>query len=86
MLACGAGETNTAIAKRMGLTGMPVGRWRNRYRELGLEGLHEELRHCRPPPAFYDDYNVAEVITRALQGMRTEGSTHGKCLGLWLQR
>ncbi len=27
--ACGAGETNTAIAKKMGLTGMSVGKWRN---------------------------------------------------------
>jgi putative transposase len=36
VLACGAGETNTAIAKRMGLTGMIVGKWRKRYRELGL--------------------------------------------------
>ena len=27
VLACGAGETNTAIAKRMGLTGMTVGKW-----------------------------------------------------------
>ena len=32
VLACGAGETNTAIAKRMGLTGMTVGKWRKRYR------------------------------------------------------
>ncbi|MFM7755030.1 MAG: helix-turn-helix domain-containing protein, partial [Cyanobium sp.] len=32
VLACGAGETNTAIARRMGLTGMTVGKWRKRYR------------------------------------------------------
>ena len=44
VLACAAGETNTSIAKRMGLTGMTVGKWRKRYRELGLEGLHDELR------------------------------------------
>ncbi|CAK6692587.1 hypothetical protein BBFGKLBO_01265 [Synechococcus sp. CBW1107] len=48
VLACGAGETNTAIAKRMGLTGMTVGKWRKRYRDLGLEGLHDELRPGRP--------------------------------------
>ena len=38
VLACGAGETNTSISKRMGLTGMTVGKWRKRYRDLGLEG------------------------------------------------
>lgn len=31
VLACGAGETNTAIAKRMVLSGMTVGKWRKRY-------------------------------------------------------
>jgi putative transposase len=43
VLACGASETNTAIAKRMGVKGMTVGKWQKRYRELGLEGLHYEL-------------------------------------------
>jgi hypothetical protein len=30
VLACGSCETNTDIAKRMGLTGMTVGNWRKR--------------------------------------------------------
>jgi len=38
VLACGAGESNTAIAKRMGLTGMTVGKWRKRYREVCVQG------------------------------------------------
>jgi transposase len=65
VLAFGAGETNTAISKRMGLTGMTVGKWRNRYRELGLEGLNGELRPGRPRTD--EDDQVAEVINRALQ-------------------
>jgi len=65
VLACGAGETNTAIAKRMGLSGMTVGKWRKRYRELGLAGLHDELRPGRP--RTYEDDQVAEVINRDLQ-------------------
>lgn len=73
VLACSAGETNTAIAKRMGLTGMTVGKWRKRYRELGLEGLHDELRPGRP--RTYEDDTVAEVINRALQAKPTDGST-----------
>ena len=73
VLACGAGETNTSIAKRMGLTGMTVGKWRKRYRELGLEGLHDELRPGRP--RTYEDDTVAEVINRALQTKPTDGST-----------
>jgi putative transposase len=65
VLACGAGETNTSIAKRMGLTGVTVGKWRKRYRGLGLEGLHDELRPGRP--RTYEDDTVAELINRALQ-------------------
>jgi len=74
VLACGAGETNTAIARRMGLTGMTVGKWRKRYLELGLEGLHDEL--CPGRPRTYEDDAVAEVINRALQTTPLDGSTH----------
>ncbi|MFN9623837.1 MAG: helix-turn-helix domain-containing protein, partial [Cyanobacteriota bacterium] len=59
VLACGAGETNTSIANRMGLRGMTVGKWRKRYLDLGLEGLHDELRPGRP--RTYEDDKVAEV-------------------------
>ena len=73
VLACSAGETNTAIAKRMGLTGMTVGKWRTRYRELSLEGLHDDLRPGRRRTD--EDDTVAEVINRALQTKLTDGST-----------
>ncbi|MCP9859242.1 helix-turn-helix domain-containing protein [Cyanobium sp. Cruz-8D1] len=44
---------------------MTVGKWRKRYRDLGLEGLNDELRPGRP--RTYEDETVAEVINRALQ-------------------
>ena len=50
VLACGAGETKSAIAMRMGLTGMTVAKWRRRYWDLGLEGLPDELIPGRPAP------------------------------------
>lgn len=74
VLACGAGETNTAIAKRMGLTGMTVGKMRKPYLEQGLEDLRDELRPGRP--RTYDDEDVAEVINGALQTKPMDGSTH----------
>jgi putative transposase len=74
VLACGAGESNTANAKRMGLTGMTLGKWRKPYRELGTEGLHDELRPGRP--RTYEDDKVAEVINRALQTSASDGSTY----------
>ena len=65
VIACGAGETNTAIAKRMGLTGMTVGKWRKHYLDLGMDGLDHEYGSGRP--RTYADDQVAEVINRALQ-------------------
>jgi putative transposase len=72
VLACGACETNTSIANRMGLRGMTVGKWRNRYLNLGLDGFHDEIRPGRS--RTYEDYKVAEVINRALQTKPADGS------------
>ena len=65
VLACAEGEPNSSIAQRMGLSNMTVGKWRRRYGELGLEGLHDELRPGRP--RTHEDERVAEVINTALQ-------------------
>ncbi len=73
VLACEAGERNTAISKRMGLRGVTVGEWRKRYQDLGLECLHDELRPGRPRTD--EDDKVAEVINRALQSKPADGST-----------
>lgn len=67
VLACGAGETNTSIAKRMGLTGMTVGKWRQRYRELGLEGLHDELRPGRPRTYAVDTVGFPRFFGQSLR-------------------
>ena len=74
VLACAAGDTNTAVAKRFGVRGSTVGKWRQRYLDQGIEGLHDELRPGRP--RTYEDDRVAEVSNRALQTKPTDGSTH----------
>ncbi len=73
VLACADGEANSAIAKRMKLTNATVGKWRQRYRQLGIEGLHEELRAGRP--RSLEDERVAEVINTALK-TRPPAHTH----------
>ncbi len=72
ILACAAGEINTAIARRMGLRGMTVGKWRKRYIEHGIDGLKDELRPGRP--RLYQDDKVAEVIHQARQTAPADGS------------
>jgi len=74
VLACPAGGTNTVVTKRFGVRGATEGKWRQRYLDLGLKGLHDELRPGRP--RTYEDDTVAEVINRALQSKPTDGSTH----------
>jgi len=73
VLASADGEANVAIAKRLKLNKATVGKWRQRYREFGIEGLHEELRPGRPRD--HDDERVAEVINQALQS-QPAGATH----------
>jgi len=65
VLASADGESNKAIAKRLRLNQLTVGKWRRRYLAEGLEGLHDELRSGRP--RSLEDERVAEVINTALQ-------------------
>ena len=61
-----------ACAERMYLNKNTVGKWRNRYIEFGIEGLHDGLRSRRP--RSYEDEQVAEVINRALQTEPPDGT------------
>jgi putative transposase len=56
----------------VGLTRATVGKWRQRYLEHGIEGLHDELRAGRP--RSFEDEQVAEVINRALQTRPPSGT------------
>ena len=65
VLACAQGLTNSAVAERLDASPSAVGKWRRRFIERGIQGLHDELRPGRP--RTYDDEKVAELINRALQ-------------------
>ena len=65
VLACALGLTNSAVAKRLAVSPSAVGKWRRRFLERGVQGLHDELRPGRP--RTYDDEKVAVLINRALQ-------------------
>jgi putative transposase len=64
---------NKQISEKVGLSRASVGKWRKRYAEKGLEGLHDELRPGRPRSVL--DEKVAELIHRTLES-RPEGMTH----------
>ena len=65
ILASAEGITNAAVAHRVGASPQAVGKWRKRYLDGSIQGLHDELRPRRP--RTYDDERVAWVINRALR-------------------
>jgi len=73
VLLAARGETNKAIAKKMGLTKPTVGTWRQRYIDDGLKGLHDELKPGRP--RTISDERVATVIRKTLES-KPHGGTH----------
>jgi hypothetical protein len=48
VLMAAAGETNTRIGARLGISREAVGRWRRRFCEQRLEGLRDKPRVGRP--------------------------------------
>jgi transposase len=59
------GESNFAIAQRLGWSMPTVGKWRRRFVEHRVAGLHDELRPGRP--RTYGDEQVAGLINRVLR-------------------
>jgi len=67
------GMGNKEIGEKTNLSRASVGKWRKRYLEKGLQGLHDELRPGRPRSV--PDETVAELIHKTLKG-QPKGATH----------
>lgn len=67
------GMENKEISEKVGLSRASVGKWRKRYFENGLQGLHDELRPGRPRTV--SDEKVSELINKTLKS-QPEGETH----------
>ncbi len=66
------GTTNTAIARRLGVTMMTVTKWRTRFAAHGLPGLHDE---ARPGAArTITDAHVEQVLTTTLEQEPADGT------------
>lgn len=74
VLECARGETNTAVAERVGVSIPTVRRWRGRFAERRLDGLLDEPRPGQPRKIT--DERVEEVITRTLEEEPPDGGTH----------
>lgn len=72
VLLAGEGLSNTEIAKRLRLSKPCVGKWRERYLHLGIQGLDETLRPGRPRSVA--DERVARVVRKTLQTKPKHGT------------
>jgi transposase len=67
VLYSGAGLSNSEIARQLHITGATVGKWRERFRRLGMEGLLDEPRVGAPRKIT--DRQIEDVVTRTLETM-----------------
>ena len=65
ILASGECLTNTGAGLRVGASPQAVGKWRRRFLQSGLSGLHDEFRPGRPR-TYGDD--KAAALARAVRG------------------
>lgn len=73
VLEAAAGDTNSAIGKRLGVDRMTVGKWRTRFSKQRLEGLLDEPRSGAP--RRIGDEDVERVVTLTLES-KPKGATH----------
>jgi len=67
VLRAAEGLANQEIARCVGVTGATVGKWRERYRLLGMEGLSDEPRPGTPRKIT--DAKVEEAVTQTLESL-----------------
>ena len=65
VLAAAEGEMNTGIAGRLGCSPATAGKWRGRFAERRLDGLHDEPRPGKP--RTISDREVEQVIVTTLE-------------------
>jgi transposase len=65
VLACAEGQSNTAVAAKLGVSLPTVGKWRRRFVERRMEGLYDEPRSGAPRTVT--DEAVAHVVTLTLE-------------------
>jgi transposase len=73
VLGCAAGLSNKAVAARERVTATTVGKWRRRFAERGLDGLHDKPRPG--VPRKIDDAKVESVIVQTLESAPAD-ATH----------
>jgi putative transposase len=72
ILASAEGETNKAIAQRLGITNPTICHWRKRWFEQGLAGLYGEARPGRP--RTHKEEAIAQLLRTVIEMKPADGS------------
>lgn len=72
VLLAAEGVKNNEIAEKVGLSPQSICKWRQRYVQQGLSGLHDELRPGRPRSV--SDEQVAVLIRKTLKTKPKDGT------------
>lgn len=70
------GDFNSAIATALDVTASTVRKWKLRFNQDGIEGLHDEARPGRE--RTYKEEEVAALVRKTLE-TKPEGATHWSC-------
>src|SRR5260221_11740350 len=65
ILLSASGKTNLQIARQMGLSNATVGKWRERFLQHDVSGLHDELGPGPPSPIRAE--RGAQLISKTLE-------------------
>jgi transposase len=79
VLASAQGEQNKAVAAQLGLDKKTVSKWRRRFVEQRIDGLHDQPRSGAP--RTIEDARIEAVIVRTLESL-PEGATHWSSRGM----
>jgi len=79
VLGCAAGAENKDVAAHLRVDASTVGKWRRRFVERRMDGLHDEPRSGAP--RTIDDTRIEAVIVRTLEST-PPGATHWSSRGM----
>ncbi len=77
VLGCAEGLDVSEVARQLGVTRMPVRKWRDRFLEKGLEGLKDAPRPGQPRKLSQE--NVDEIVRITQTEAPPAGRTHWSC-------
>jgi transposase len=82
VLLAAQGLNSNAIAEQLEVSQATVGKWRRRFIERGIEGLHDELRPGRP--RSISDEEIAQLLQKTIN-TKPKASTHWTCRDLAIE-